>query len=122
MYLGVSGHEGVHIVVDQLEDEASVHQVEAALQVEKEEVVSEKTKKHKSNRTLTPDLDEDCQAVVGVSGCVQIVLVLLGDVRHHHVDQRLHCVVEGRREALVPGQLQGGSCEGGPLCFSVVSV
>lgn len=40
MHLWVSGHEGVHVVVDQLEDEASVHQVEAALQVEKEEVVS----------------------------------------------------------------------------------
>lgn len=50
-------------------------------------------------------LDEDSQAVVGVPGGVQIVLVLLGDVGHHHVDQGLHRVVEGCRETLVPGQL-----------------
>ena len=41
------------------------------------------------------DLDEDCQAVVGVASSVQVVLVLLGDVRHHHVDQGLHGVMEG---------------------------
>lgn len=56
---------------------------------------------------LTPDLDEDRQAVVGVPGGVQVVLVLLSDVRHHHVDQRLHRVVERCGEALVPGQLWG---------------
>lgn len=31
VYLWVSGHETVDVVVDLLEDEASVHQVEAAL-------------------------------------------------------------------------------------------
>lgn len=35
--LWISGHEGVHVVVDQLEDEASVHQVETALRVGKED-------------------------------------------------------------------------------------
>lgn len=55
-----------------------------------------------------PDLDEDRQAVVGVSGSIQVVLVFLRDVRHDQVDQRLHGVMEGGREALVPGQLQGG--------------
>lgn len=49
----------------------------------------------KHTATLTPDLDEDCQTVVGVPGSVQVVFVLLGDVWHHHVDQRLHGVMEG---------------------------
>lgn len=40
----------------------------------------------KHTATLTPDLDEDCQTVVGVPGSVQVVFVLLGDVWHHHVD------------------------------------
>lgn len=55
---------------------------------------------------MDPDLYEDCQAVVGISGSVQIVLVLLSDVWHHHVDQSLHGVMEGCGEALVSGQLQ----------------
>lgn len=54
---------------------------------------------------MTAHLDEDGQTVVGIPGGVQIVLVLLGDVGHHHVDQGLHRVVEGCRETLVPGQL-----------------
>lgn len=54
-----------------------------------------------------PDLDEDRQAVVGVSGSVQVVFVFLRDVWHDQVDQRLHRVMEGGREALVSGQLQG---------------
>lgn len=44
---------------------------------------------------VTPDLDEYCQAVVGVPGSIQVVFVLLSDVRHHHVDKRLHRVMEG---------------------------
>lgn len=52
------------------------------------------------------DLDEHRQAVVRIAGRVQVVLVLLGDVRHQHVYQRLHRVVERRREALVPGELR----------------
>lgn len=63
-----------------------------------------------------PDLDEDRQAVVGVSGSIQVVLVFLRDVRHDQVDQRLHGVMEGGREALVPGQLQGG--DGGDGTFT----
>lgn len=51
------------------------------------------------------NLDEYCQAVVGVASCVQVVLVLLGDVRHQHIHQSLHRMVEGCRETLVPGQL-----------------
>lgn len=51
-------------------------------------------------------LNEDGQAVVGVAGRVQVVLVLLRDVRHHHVDQRLHGVVKGGRETLVSGKLR----------------
>lgn len=54
-----------------------------------------------------PDLDEDRQAVVGVSGSIQVVFVFLRDVWHDQVDQRLHGVMEGGREALVSGQLQG---------------
>lgn len=56
-----------------------------------------------------PDLDEDRQAVVGVPGSIQVVFVFLRDVRHDQVDQRLHGVMEGGREALVPGQLQCGN-------------
>lgn len=59
-----------------------------------------------ANQMEPADLDEDSQAVVGVPGCVQVVLVLLGDVGHHHVDQGLHRVVEADRETLVPGQLR----------------
>lgn len=62
---------------------------------------------HTGRADPPPDLDEDGQAVVGVPGGVQVVFVLLSDVRHHHVDERLHRVVEGSGEALVPGQLQG---------------
>lgn len=51
------------------------------------------------------NLDEYCQAVVGVASCIQVVLVLLGDVRHQHIHQSLHRMVEGCRETLVPGQL-----------------
>lgn len=43
--------------------------------------------------------------MVGVASCVQVVLVLLGDVRHQHIHQSLHRMVEGCRETLVPGQL-----------------
>lgn len=57
-----------------------------------------------SQRSPT-DLDEHGQAVVGVAGCVQVVLVLLGDVRHQHVHQSLHRVVVGGGEALVSGEL-----------------
>lgn len=46
--------------------------------------------------TVDPDLDEDCQAVVGVPGGIQVVFVFLSDVWHHHVDQSLHGVMEGR--------------------------
>ena len=46
--------------------------------------------------TVDPDLDEDCQAVVGVPGGIQVVFVFLSDVWHHHVDQSLHSVMEGR--------------------------
>ncbi len=52
-----------------------------------------------------PDLDEDGQTVVGVPGGIQVVFVFLSDVWHHHVDQSLHSVMEGRGEALIPGQL-----------------
>lgn len=52
------------------------------------------------------NLDENGQTVVGVAGRVQVVLVFLGDVRHQHVHQSLHRVVEGCREALVPGELE----------------
>lgn len=51
-------------------------------------------------------LNEDGQAVVGVARRIQVVLVLLRDVRHHHVDQCLHGVVEGGRETLVSGKLR----------------
>lgn len=54
---------------------------------------------------MDPDLDKDRQTVVGVSSSIQVVLVLLCDVRHHHVDQCLHRVVKRCRESLVPGQL-----------------
>lgn len=51
------------------------------------------------------NLDENRQAVVGITRRIQVVLVFLGDVRHQHVHQSLHGVVEGCRETLVPGQL-----------------
>lgn len=51
-------------------------------------------------------LDEDSEAVIGVSSGVQVVFVFLCDMRHHHGDQRLHRVIEGRRETLAPGNLQ----------------
>lgn len=51
------------------------------------------------------NLDEHGQTVVGVASRVQVVLVFLGDVWHQHVHQSLHRVVEGCREALVPGEL-----------------
>lgn len=57
--------------------------------------------------TVASDLDEDCQTVVGVPGGIQVVFVFLSDVWHHHVDKRLHGVMEGRGEALIPGQLWG---------------
>lgn len=52
------------------------------------------------------DLDENSQTVVGIASCVQVVFVFLGDVWHQHVYQSLHCVVEGCRETLVPGELR----------------
>lgn len=61
-----------------------------------------------------PNLDEDRQAVVGISGSIQVVFVLLCDVWHDQVDQRLHAVMEGRRKALVSGQLQGEDRREGP--------
>lgn len=54
------------------------------------------------------NLDENCQAVVGIASRIQVVLVFLGDVRHQHVHQSLHCMVEGCRKALVPGELDEG--------------
>lgn len=62
---------------------------------------------------MDPDLYEDCQAVVGISSSIQIVLVLLSDVWHHHVDQSLHGVMEGCGEALISGQLQDNSADVG---------
>lgn len=55
---------------------------------------------------MDPDLDEDCQTVVGIPGSIQVVFVLLCDVWHNHVDQCLHRVMERCREALIPGQLK----------------
>lgn len=54
---------------------------------------------------MSANLDENGQTVVGVASCIQVVLVFLGDVRHQHVNQSLHCVVERCRETLVPGEL-----------------
>ena len=51
------------------------------------------------------NLDENCQAVVGIASSIQVVLVFLGDVWHQHIDQGLHCVVEGCCKTLVPGEL-----------------
>lgn len=51
-------------------------------------------KKHVEAVSVDPHLDEDCKAVVGIPGSIQIVLVFLGDVWHHHVDQSLHSVME----------------------------
>lgn len=51
------------------------------------------------------NLDENCQAVVGITSCVQVVFVFLGDLWHQHVDQSLHCMVEGCRKTLVPREL-----------------
>lgn len=39
-------------------------------------------------------LYEDSQAVVGIAGSVQVVLILLCDVGHQHVHQRLHSMME----------------------------
>lgn len=55
---------------------------------------------------VAPDLDEDSQTVVGIPGSIQVVFVFLSYVRHHHVDQRLHSVMEGCRKTLIPGQLR----------------
>lgn len=46
--------------------------------------------------SLNAYLNEDCQAVVGVSGSVQVVLVFLSDMWHYHIDKSLHTVMEGR--------------------------
>lgn len=54
---------------------------------------------------MSADLYENGQTVVGVASCIQVVLVFLGDVRHQHVNQSLHCVLERCRETLVPGEL-----------------
>lgn len=54
---------------------------------------------------MSTNLDENGQTVVGIASCVQVVLVFLGDVWHQHVHQRLHCMVEGCRETLDPGEL-----------------
>lgn len=51
------------------------------------------------------NLDESCQAVVGIASCVQVVLVFLRDVWHQHIHQCLHCMIERCRKALVPGEL-----------------
>ncbi len=51
-------------------------------------------------------LYEDSQAMVGIAGSVQIVLILLCHVRHQHVHQCLNSVVERSCESLVPGQLR----------------
>lgn len=51
------------------------------------------------------NLDENCQAVVGIASRIQVVLVFLGDVRHQHIHQSLHCMVERCRKTLVPGEL-----------------
>lgn len=64
------------------------------------------------------DLDEDCKAVVGVSGSIQVVLVLLSDVWHHHVYQSLHHVMERCRESLIPGQLKHKQKNKGEQCFN----
>lgn len=42
------------------------------------------------------NLDENCQAVIGIASCIQVVLVFLGDVWHQHIHQGLHCMVERR--------------------------
>lgn len=57
-------------------------------------------------REQQADLNEHSQAVVGIAGRVQVVLVLLCDVRHEHVHQRLYRMIEGGGEALVPGELE----------------
>lgn len=54
---------------------------------------------------MSADLNENGQTVVGIASCIQVVLVFLGDVRHQHVNQSLHCVLERCRETLVPGEL-----------------
>lgn len=54
---------------------------------------------------MSADLNENGQTVVGIASGIQVVLVFLGDVRHQHVNQSLHCVLERRRETLVPGEL-----------------
>lgn len=59
-----------------------------------------------SIRRTQADLDEHRQAVVSIAGRVQVVLVLLCDVWHKHVHERLYCMVERHREALVPGELE----------------
>lgn len=51
------------------------------------------------------NLDENCQAVVGIASRVQVVLVFLSDVWHQHIHQSLHCMVERCRKTLVPGEL-----------------
>lgn len=51
-------------------------------------------------------LYEDGQAVIGIAGSIQVILILLCDVGHQHVHQCLHSMVERSRESLVPGQLQ----------------
>lgn len=102
-YLWVSRHKTVDIVVDLLEHKSSVHQVKTALQNEggNASVIIYSTRntlifKLQATVTVDPDLDKDCQAVVGVSGGIQVVFVFLSDVWHHHVDQSLHSVMEGR--------------------------
>ena len=42
------------------------------------------------------NLDEHCQAVIGIASRVQVVLVFLCDVWHQHIHQSLHRMVEGR--------------------------
>lgn len=54
---------------------------------------------------VSANLNENGQTVVGIASCIQVVLVFLGDVRHQHVNQSLHCMVERCRETLVPGEL-----------------
>lgn len=124
-YLWVSRHKAVDVVVDLLEHEASVHQIETTLQNHGGQAMKKKLNIHMNQHcnvqnvsgfllnekrveavSVAPDLDEDCQAVVGIPGSIQIVLVFLCDVRHHHVDQSLHCVMERCWETLIPGQLK----------------
>lgn len=54
---------------------------------------------------MSADLNENGQTVVGIASCIQVVLVFLGDVRHQHVNQSLHCMLERCRETLVPCEL-----------------